>query len=480
MTGPATVPTTGASGAATVAPIRYWRRVHAPVQGFAPGPWYRSPWAWEAAFRADPIDYLLASFRTFGDVVCIRAVPFRSLFLAHPEHIKHVLQDNARNYVKGIVIAKMKVVIGEGLFTSEGDFWRRQRRLSQPAFHRDRLAGFATAMTETTAAMLDRWAPRARSGAPFDVAADMSALTLGIVGRALFSRVLDAEVDEVGAAQTEALAIINERAIRFFPPPTWWPSRTNRRLRRAIAVLDRVVYDIIEARRRTGEQPGDLLAMLLLARDEETGAGMTDRQLRDEVMTFLLAGHETTAVALTWTWYLLDRSSDVAERLRGEVGAAIGTRTPTLEDLPRLRYVRMVVEEAMRLYPPVWGFMRQALSEDRVGGYRIPKNSVVTISPYVTHRHPTFWDDPERFDPERFRPERSQGRPRFAYLPFSGGPRLCIGNEFALMEAQLVVAMTVQRYRLHLVPGTRVEPESRLTLRPRGGLPMAVRPVGHG
>ena len=322
MTGPATVPTTGASGAATVAPIRYWRRIHAPVRGFAPGPWYRSPWAWEAAFRADPIDYLLASFRTFGDVVCIRAVPFRSLFLAHPEHIKHVLQDNARNYVKGIVIAKMKVVIGEGLFTSEGDFWRRQRRLSQPAFHRDRLAGFATAMTETTAAMLDRWASRARSGAPFDVAADMSALTLGIVGRALFSRVLDTEADEVGAAQTEALAIINERAIRFFPPPTWWPSRTNRRLRRAIAVLDRVVYDIIEARRRTGEQPGDLLAMLLLARDEETGAGMTDRQLRDEVMTFLLAGHETTAVALTWTWYLLDRNPDVAERLRGEVGAA--------------------------------------------------------------------------------------------------------------------------------------------------------------
>ena len=194
MTGPATVPTTGASGAAPIAPIRYWRRVNAPVRGFAPGPWYHSPWAWEAAFRADPIDYLLASFRTFGDVVCIRAVPFRSLFLAHPEHIKHVLQDNARNYVKGIVIAKMKVVIGEGLFTSEGDFWRRQRRLSQTAFHRDRLAGFATAMTETTAAMLDRWASRARSGAPFDVAADMSALTLGIVGRALFSRVLDAEV----------------------------------------------------------------------------------------------------------------------------------------------------------------------------------------------------------------------------------------------------------------------------------------------
>jgi cytochrome P450 len=475
MTGPTTAPATEAS----VSPVtRYWSRVNPPASGYAPGPWYRSPWAWEAVFRPDPIDYLLASFRTFGDVVCTRAVPFRSVFLVHPDHIKHVLQDNARNYVKGIVIAKLKVLIGDGLFTSEGDFWRRQRRLSQPAFHRDHLAGFATTMTETTTAMLDRWAARARTGAPFDVSAEMSGLTLGIVGRALFSRVLDADADDVGQALTAALAIVNERAIRFLPSPIWWPSATNRRLRRAIAVLDRVVYDIIETRRRAATQPRDLLAMLLLARDEETGAGMTDRQLRDEVMTFLLAGHETTAVALTWTWYLLDRHPAVAERLRAEVAAALGTRTPTVDDLPRLGYARMVVEEAMRLYPPVWGFMRQAIEEDRVGGFTIPKRSVVTISPYVTHRHPSYWEDPERFDPERFTSERIRGRPRFAYLPFSGGPRLCIGNEFALMEAQLVLAMTVQRYRLRLVPGVRVDAESRLTLRPRGGLPMSVSATG--
>jgi len=474
MTGPTTVPAATAprDTSTSPAPSPYWRRVSPRANGFAPGPWYHSPWAWEAAFRIDPIDYLLASFRTFGDVVCTRALPFRSLFLAHPEHIKHVLQDNARNYVKGIVIAKLKVLIGEGLFTSEGDFWRRQRRLAQPAFHRDLLIGFVTTMTRTTATMLDRWEVRARTATPFDVAADMSALTLGIVGRALFSRVLDGDADEVGQALTAALAIVNERAIRFLPSPLWWPSAANRRLRHSIAVLDRVVYDIVEARRRTDRQDADLLAMLLVARDEETGAGMTDRQLRDEVMTFLLAGHETTAVALTWTWYLLDQNPAVAERLRAEVAAAIGTRTPTVEDLPRLRYVRMVIEEAMRLYPPVWGFMRQAIGPDEVGGFTIPKRSVVTISPYVTHRHPAFWDDPERFDPERFAPERVRSRPRFAYLPFSGGPRLCIGNEFALMEAQLVVAMTLQRYRLRLVPGTRVVPESRLTLRPRDGLPM--------
>jgi cytochrome P450 len=202
---------------------------------------------------------------------------------------------------------------------------------------------------------------------------------------------------------------------------------------------------------------------------------MTDRQLRDEVMTFLLAGHETTAVALTWAWYLLDRNPDVVARLRAEVRAALAGRVPTLEDLPRLGYARMVAEEAMRLYPPVWGFMRQALGPDQLGGYAVPKNAVITISPWVTHRHPQFWEEPERFDPERFTPARVRERPRFAYLPFSGGPRLCIGNEFALMESTLVLAMLVQRYGLQLVPGTVVEPESRLTLRPRGGLPMILR-----
>jgi len=428
-------------------------------------------------FRPNPIDYLLASFRTFGDVVCTRAVPFRSLFLVHPDHIKHVLQDNARNYVKGIVIAKLKVLIGEGLFTSEGDFWRRQRKLAQPAFHRQRLGGFVATMVDATRTMLDRWAVRARSGTVFDVASEMSRLTLGIVGRTLFSRNLDDEADEVGHTLAETLALVNDRTMRFLPSPLWWPTRENRRLRRTIGVLDRVVYDIIEARRRTGEPHEDLLDMLLRARDEETGEGMTDRQLRDEVMTFVLAGHETTAVALSWTWYLLDRHPAVAERLRAEVTGALGDRTPTIDDLPRLQYARMVVEEAMRLYPPVWGFFRQALGPDTVGEHTVPKGALVLISPYLTHRHPRFWDDPERFDPERFIPERVRERPRFAYLPFSGGPRLCIGNEFALMEAQLAVAMTVQRYTLRLVPGARVEPESRVTLRPRGGLPMTVEGV---
>ena len=452
----------------------FWRAVSGARNGFPAGPWHWTPLGMTAALRSDPLGYYTTAFKTFGDIVGFHVGPLRSLFIAHPDHIKHVLQDNNHNYEKGLVIAKLKVLIGDGLFSSEGDFWRRQRRLAQPAFHRKRLGGFVATMTDATQAMLDRWEAVARGAAPLDVAAEMTRLTLGIVGRTLFSRNLDDAADAVGCTLGEVLALMNERTMRFIATPLWWPTPFTRRLARGIHELDRVVFGIIETRRRTDEAHEDLLDMLLRARDEDTGEGMTDRQLRDEVMTFLLAGHETTAVALSWTWYLLARHPQVAERLRAEVATALGGRTPTLEDLPRLQYARMVVEETMRLYPPVWGFFRQALGPDRLGEYTVPKGTLLFISPYITHRHPRVWEDPERFDPERFAPERVRERPRFAYLPFSGGPRLCIGNEFALMEAQLAVAMTLQRYRLELVAGARVEPESRLTLRPRGGMAMRV------
>ena len=470
----------GAAGnPASERPIVFWERQVVATAELPPGPKYRTPLGMLAAFRNDPLAYLMASFRSFGDVVGFYSWPgpFKSFFIAHPDHIKHVLQEHNQRYYKGIIIAKLKVLIGEGLFSSEGDFWRRQRRLAQPAFHRQRLAGFVDTMTATTASVLDHWAAAAKSGEPFDVSAQMSGLTLRIVGRTLFGRGLDDETDRVSRALSLALDPLNTRVTKIFPLPLWWPSASTRRLRGAIAELDRVVFDIIEARRRTGADHGDLLALLMQARDEDSGEGMTDRQLRDEVMTFLLAGHETTAMALSWTWYLLAKNREIEERLGAEIAAAIGDRVPTIDDLPRLQYARQVVEEAMRLYPPVWGFVRQALVDDTIAGYRIDKGAIVNIMPYVTHRHPAFWNDPERFDPDRFTPERVRERPRFAYLPFSGGPRLCIGNEFALMEAQLVVAMTLQRYRMRLTAERPVvEPEVQLTLRPKGGLPM--RAVG--
>lgn len=445
-----------------------------------PGPVLWNPIRAGRDMLRDPLGRLVADWREYGDVIRMRIGPVAYYGLVHPDHLQHVLQENNRNYVKGPIIARTRILIGDGLFTSEGEFWRRQRRLAQPAFHRQRIGGFAATMTGTAGEMLDAWSlGAAATGEAFDLAAEMSRVTLRIVGRALFSLDLQESAATVGRALVDALDVVTRRAFTLLPLPLGVPTTDNRRFVRARRDLDEVVLRIIAERRDGDGQPyGDLLAMLLEARDPDSGEGMTDRQLRDEVMTFVLAGHETTAVTLAWIWYLLGRHPEVEQRLRDEVAAAVGRRTPTPDDLPALRYVRMVVDEAMRLYPPVWAFGRQALADDRVGPFRIRAGTPVNLAVWLTHRHPDFWPDPERFDPERFAPERAAARHRFAYLPFSGGPRLCIGNEFALMELVLVVTMMAQRYRITPVdPDHVVEPLVRVTLRPQGGVPVRIRPA---
>jgi len=444
---------------------------------WAPGPRYYTPIGFFIEARRDPVGFIAAAARKYGDVVRIQAGPMFSHAIAHPDDVKHVLQENNRNYWKGKLVGKVKVLIGEGLFTSEADFWRRQRRLAQPAFHRQRIENLATVMTDATAAMLDRWQPAARGGEPLDVMAQMSALTLSIVGRALFSMDLTGDAGDVGSAMLIALEHVNYLATHFVTPPLFFPTARNLRFRRARRELDRVVMRIIEQRRRAGTDTGDLLSMLLVARDADTGEGMSDRQLRDEVMTFVLAGHETTAVTLAWAWHLLSMHPTIAEQLHAEVRDVLGDRTPVIGDLGALSLTKRVIEETLRLFPPVPVIGRQTIEADEIGGYAIRRNSLVFVSPYVTHRHLAFWDDPERFDPERFIPERVAARPRFAYLPFGGGPRQCIGNEFALMEAQLLLAMMAQRYRLRAMPGRVVEPEMRVTLRPRNGVWMTLSPA---
>jgi cytochrome P450 len=441
-----------------------------------PGPRYWTPFEAGRVLRRDPLGFVTGLARDFGDVVLLRLGPVHLYMLFHPDHVRHVLQENHQNYVKGPIIARTKVLIGEGLFTSEGSFWRRQRRLAQPAFHRARIAGLVETMVQATAERLGRWGQPAARGEVVDVAAEMSELTLTMVGRTLFGRDLSERAAAAGRALRVALAFTADRTMRYLTLPLALPTPKHRTFRRALGELDGVVYDLIEARRRAGADGGDLLGMLMAARDEETGEGMTAHQLRDEVMTFFLAGHETTAVALAWTWYLLARHPDVAAALVAEVDEVLGDRPPGFDDLPRLPLARMAVEEAMRLYPPVWGIGRQAVGEDAVGGYRLPAGAIVNLSPYVTHRHAAVWSDAERFDPTRFAPDRSAARPRFAYFPFSGGPRQCIGEGFAMVEAQVVVAMVLQRFRLGLCAGHTVEPEVHLTLRPRGGLPMTVGP----
>jgi cytochrome P450 len=418
----------------------------------------------------------------YGDAIRFRFfLRFYGYFFCHPEHNQHILLENNRNYTKMPNPSNQVLtpLVGNGLLTSDGDFWLRQRRLAQPAFHRRQIESFAQTMTAATEGLLARWQEPSWRQEALDITEAMMELTLEIAGRTLFSIDLAREAETVG----EAFLAANRQVIEFSARPfgaylitlPWWPS--TRRLNEDIAVLDEVVNGIIDRRRRSRavqeeREPADLLDILMQARDEETGEGMSDKQLRDEVMTIILAGHETTALALSWTFYLLSEHPAIRQRLENEVDVVLNGRTPTFADIPDLTYTRMVIEEAMRLYPPAYAIARWGNEWDKVGGYDIPAGSAITLSPYFTHRHPDFWEEPERFDPERFTPERKAARSRWAYIPFGGGPRQCIGNRFAMTEAILILAQMSSHYRLHLVPGHPVALEPLITLRPRFGLQM--------
>ena len=446
-----------------------------------PGP--RGHWFWGSIQerRQEPLRLFTRAHQEYGELVRLRMGPaIHLLSVASPELVKHVLLDHVDTYIKPHSLTReLLPLLGTGLVTSEGDFWKRQRRLMQPAFHKERLAALADAMVDTTGQLLARWAQRP-SSTPLDVSAEMMRLTLGIVGRALFSTDVSGTADRLSPAFTIALEESNHRLLSLgLRAPDFLPTARNRAWRQSLATLDSVVFDII-ARRRSGQTQGrDLLAMLMAAQDADTGERMTDAQLRDECMTLILAGHETTATGLSWMWHLLAHHPEVEARARAEVDTVLGGRAPTAQDVPRLRYLTQIFEETLRLYPPIWIMGRQAVKEDVLGGVHVPASprAVVVISPYVLHRQPALWPEPERFDPERFSPERSAQRPRLAYLPFGGGQRLCIGNSFALMEATLITASVLQRFRLRSVPGHCVEPEPLATLRPKGGLPMLVEPL---
>ncbi len=430
----------------------------------------------------DNLRFIQDMARQYGDVVKYRIASWTWYQVNHPDGIQRILQDNNRNYGKGaLTTGILKPVLGNGLLISEGEFWLRQRRLMQPVFHRRHIATFGDLMTSKTLAMLHRWQPFVAAQKSLDVAEEMTRLTLDVVTEALFSTHVNDETNAIRQAITTFLAEINYRFQMPLYPPLSVPTPRNRRYRAALRTLDQAVYSIINERRRQHVDGDDLLALLMQVRDEETGEGMSDKQLRDEVLTLFIAGHETTANALTWTWYLLSKHPTVERRLHTELAEVLGGRTPTVADIPNLAYTRMVIEEAMRLYPPVWITNRQAVADDEICGYHIPANAIVMISPYVMHRHPGYWENPEEFEPERFAPgapaERSQGRPHYAYFPFGGGPRQCIGKGFAMLEAQLILATLMQHCRLQLVPGHPVEAEALVTVRPRHGLLMTVQNV---
>jgi cytochrome P450 len=430
------------------------------------------------AIERDPLSFLQSTRARYGDIARSRFFFWEVYQLSHPDYVKHVLQDRHTIYTKQTFDYRMlKPLVGDGLLTSDGAFWLRQRRLMQPAFHRARIAAFVGMMVGRARGMAERWAVVADRGEALDIVPEMSRLAMEVVTRALFNTEIDTAAGRVSDAATTLNRYVSEHATSLLFLLTPESFRGNRGARAAIRTLNEVVDEIIAEHRRRGEDRGDLLSMLLLARDEETGEAMSDQQIRHEVLTLLVAGHETTANALSWTWYLLSQHQEIGEKLRAELAGVLAGREPTIDDLPQLTYTRMVLDESMRLYPPVWATSRAPAEEDEIAGYRIRPKSVVLLSPYVTHRHPDFWERPDTFDPERFTPERAAERPRFAYFPFGGGPRLCIGNTFALTEATLVLAVIAQRFQLDLVPGHPVVPEPLVTLRPRFGLRMRLRGI---
>jgi cytochrome P450 len=439
-----------------------------PNQEFPPGP---PSGRWRGSFfqySRDPLTFLPEAIRTYGDVIGLRFLKFRIYFLNHPDMIEDLLVTQARKFEKGRVLKANKRLFGKGLLTSEGDFWLRQRRLAQPAFHRARINSYAEAMVQYAEGLVKTW----KDGEQRDIHVEMMGLTLQIVGKTLFGVEVTGEVQEVGHA-LEALIELNSDFRRLMLVPGWMPTLTNIRAELAIRRLDKIIYKIIRERRASGEDRGDLLSMLLRAQDED-GSHMSDTQLRDEALTIFLAGHETTAVTLSWTWWLLAQHPELEAKLYAELDSVLNGRTPTLDDLPSLRYTDRVVTESMRLYPPAWGMARMAVEDTEIAGYKIRKGSGVTVSQWAVHRDPRWFDAPLEFRPERWEGDLAKRLPRFAYFPFGGGPRQCIGNTFALMETALVLATIAQRIRFNIVPEHPVVPIASITLRPRYGIKVVV------
>ncbi len=423
----------------------------------------------------DPIQYLFKNMADNQGIFKLTSPIFKTVVVYRPDYIKYVLQDNNKNYTKSRAYKIVSGLLGQGLLTSEGDFWRKQRRMAQPAFHKERLNAMLDIMvscTDETIADLAAIKPSETT----NMANHMMALTLNVVAKAMFgSEVPDGIVQTVGRELNIANELALERVSSLLIVPLWVPTRKNTEQLRACNALYKVIDDIIEKRRRSPGEYDDLLQMLMDAKDEDTGEQMSDKQLRDECLTIFLAGHETTALALSWLWKLLHDSPDKKAKLVAEVEQVLGDKKPGLEDLRNLPYTRMCIDEAMRLYPPAWAIGRRTIEADVIGEHIIAPGTNVILPVYCIHRSPDLWDQPDDFIPERFDKDNAKGANKFAYFPFGGGPRLCIGNNFAIMEMQIIVAMLVQHFNFKLPAGQEIEVDTLLTLRPKGSrMPMIV------
>jgi cytochrome P450 len=421
-------------------------------------------------FNRDTLGFVTRC-RDYGDVVHSRFLYVHAYFLYNPSDIESLLTTNAKSYRKAQSLRSpfFHRLVGNGLVTSEGDFWRRQRRLAQPAFHRQRISSYGDVMVQYTERAIASW----KEGERRDLARDMTRLTLEIVVKTLFNSEVSNDADHIGEILSGLVKPFASQATLKWILDNRLPTPGHRRYFRAVGEIDRIMFRIIAERRASGYDEGDLLSMLLQAQDED-GTQMTDAQLRDEVMTLFLAGHETTALALSWSWYLLATHPQVEEKFHAELDEVLGGHAPSVSDLPKLKYAEMIVKEVMRLYPPAYAIGREAIEETEIGGYRVPRGTQLFAFQWVTHRDPRYFDEPDAFKPERW--ENSEPAPKYAYFPFGAGPRQCIGNYFAMMEIVLLLATIGQRFRFKLDPDHRVEVLPVLSLRPRNGIKVIIEP----
>lgn len=438
----------------------------------APGPRGRRLLGSLLEVRRDRLRFVTDATREYGDLVCFRMGPKRLYLINHPDYARHVLCDRVANYEKGLGLAEAAPLLGKGLLTSDGELWAAQRRLLQAAFHAGRMEEYCDSMVGAAAAHVETWRRHERAEA-LDAAQEMVHLTIDILGRTLFRFGLKERAAEVSEDLATLTRWAMSRMASLLPLPLGAPTPGNFRVRRALRRLEALVEGMIRGRDAGGG--GDLLSLLAAQREANGARPADDKQMRDEVMTLLLAGHETTAATLAWTWYELARNPEAARRVRAEVDEVLAGRPATADDLPRLAYTRAVVDEVLRLYPPVWLLPRRAREDDVIDGYAIPARSDVLVCLYTLQRHPAYWDDGDAFDPSRFEPGRGDARRSGAYMPFGAGPRTCLGSRFGLAEVMLVVATVAQRYSLELAPGASVEAQAALTLHP-GGLRMRPRP----
>ncbi len=435
-----------------------------------PGPATNLLWDRESNFTKDILGYFQKSVRKYEGISRAAVGPYHYVNISNPAYIEHVFL-NPDIYVKGRDNKTLRFLLGNGLVTSEGDFWLKQRRLIQPLFHKQRLQTFVQKIAESTHHMLNNW--QAYNGRVIDVHEQMTKVTLDIVSQTLMSTEVKGDFKNI----SDALLLIMEGMMKIFKLPPWVPTPGNIRMQMKRRILDDTIFKIIDERRKNKGDYNDLLTMLMEVEDADTAERMTNKQLRDEVITIFLAGHETTANALSFALYLLAQHPEVKQKIADETGQVIGSNEITYENVSKLSYTMMVIKEAMRLYPPVWGITRDAAKEDIIGGYRIKKGDSIAMSPYAVHRLEKYWENPLKFDPERFSPERMKGIHRYAWFPFGGGQRLCIGNNFALMEMQIVLALMCSQFNFTVAEGFKVELEPLVTLRPKNGMMLKLEKV---